>query len=162
MKSRHGGLRLKAISLGWIAALLTGAAILPLAKSAYTLLADTTIERGVITRTTVVISMASGFLAYLVGGYVAARASRSSGGINGAATAVLGAILGLGFASVLSPFRVTFFEDLALLPAEFGPTGGTLAATGLLFCVNLFGGYVGGKLGEPPPEASSIDRRKRT
>ena len=38
---------------------------------------------------------------------------------------------------------------VALPPVGFGMAGAALIAGLVLFLVNLFGGYIGGKLGEP-------------
>jgi hypothetical protein len=41
--------------------------------------------------------------------------------------------------------------EVAVPPSTFGPIGVKWAAGGLvLFLVNLFAGFVGGKVGEPP------------
>ena len=116
----------------------------------YGLVVEPPLERGEFTATVVVISLVSGFLAYLVGGYVAGRSARYSGGLNGAMTAVFGLALGLILASILTVFGVIFPEGVAVPPACFGLIGEPLLAGLILFLVNLFGGYVGGKLGEPP------------
>lgn len=61
-------------------------------------------------------------------------------------TAVLGAILGV----ILAVFGAPLAFGVALPPilVSFSADGG-LAAGLLPFFVDLFGGYVGGKLGEP-------------
>ncbi len=69
----------------------------------------------------------------MVGGYVAARLAVYPGGLNGAMMAVLGATYALG---------------VALPPVIFG-SGVSAAVAGLVpFLVDLFGGFVGGKLGK--------------
>jgi hypothetical protein len=97
----------------------------------------------------VVVSIVSGFLAFLLGGFVAARLSGRAGGRHGALTAVFGAVVGLAVAVLLALFGAVFAEGVALPPASFGLTGAALLAGLVLFLVNLFGGFVGGKLGEP-------------
>ncbi len=97
----------------------------------------------------VVTSLVSGFLAYLAGGFVAGRSAGHSGGLNGAMTAVFGLIVGLVVGIILTVLGVTFAQGVAMPPANFGLAGGVLLAAAVLFLVNLFGGYVGGKLGEP-------------
>ena len=104
---------------------------------------------GEINATVVVSSLVSGFLAYLVGGFVAGRSAGSSGGLNGAMTAVFGLILGLVVGAALAIFGATFAGGVAMPPANFGLAGDVVLIGLLLFLVNLFGGYVGGKLGEP-------------
>jgi hypothetical protein len=145
----EGGVRWRAVLLGWVAAFLAGFAITPLLRALYGLLAEPPVWRGQFDLSIVVVSLLAGFLAYLIGGYVAASQARASGGKNGAMTAVLGLVAGL----VLAASGVVFSAGVALPPAGFGLTGDAMLAGGLLFLANLFGGYVGGKLGEPSPVA---------
>ncbi len=104
---------------------------------------------GEINATVVVSSLISGFLAYLLGGFVAGRSAGSSGGLNGAMTAVFGLMLGLVVGAALAIFGATFAGGVAMPPANFGLARDVVLIGLLLFLVNLFGGYVGGKLGEP-------------
>lgn len=150
--SGAGGIRWRAVSLGWLAAVLAGFAISPLLRNVYGLMSEPPIPRDEFTLAMVTVSLLSGFLAYLVGGYVAAKQARVSGGTNGAMTAVLGLVAGAALAVVLTIFGAVFPEGVALPPAVFGLTGRTLLAGTILFLVNLFGGFVGGKLGEPSPK----------
>lgn len=150
-----GGIRWRAVLLGWVAAFLAGFVVTPLLRALYGLLAEPPVWRGQFALSIVVVSLLAGFLAYLVGGYVAASQARGSGGKNGATTAVLGLVLGLLLAGVLAASGVVFSAGVALPPAGFGLTRDALLAGGLLFLANLFGGYVGGKLGEPTPAAKS-------
>jgi hypothetical protein len=71
-------------------------------------------------------------------------------GLNGAMAAVLGLAVGLVLTTVLAAFGVLFSEGVIVPPAGFGFAGAALLAGLLLFLANLMGGYVGGKLGEPP------------
>jgi hypothetical protein len=71
-------------------------------------------------------------------------------GLNGAMAAVLGLAVGLVLTTVLAAFGVLFSEGVTVPPAGFGFAGAALLAGLLLFLANLMGGYVGGKLGEPP------------
>ncbi len=144
------GVSWRSVALGWVVAVLVGAVVSPTLRTLYGLVVEPPLERGEFTATVVVISLVSGFLAYLVGGYVAGRSARYSGGLNGAMTAVFGLALGLILASVLAVFGVIFPEGVAVPPACFGLIGEALLAGLILFFVNLFGGYVGGKLGESP------------
>ena len=59
--------------MGWAVAVLAGLVISPLLRILYTSLSEPPGERGELTATLVVISLAAGFLSYLIGGYVAAR-----------------------------------------------------------------------------------------
>ncbi len=139
-----------AAALGWIVASAAGVLVSPVVRFLYGLAAQPPAERGEFTATIVAISIVSGFLAYLLGGYVAGKVAGTSGGLNGAMTAVFGLVVGLVLASVLAVFGVLFSEGVAMPPAGFGFAGVALLAGLVLFLVNLMGGYVGGKLGEPP------------
>ena len=70
--SGKGGTRWGAVALGWVLAVLTGIVTGTILRQAYGLLADPLVEGGELTATVVVISVVSGFLSYLVGGYAAA------------------------------------------------------------------------------------------
>ena len=144
-------LRWKSIVAGWLVAAVAGVAISTLLRSLYGVVAPPPIVGKNLTAGLVIVSLTAGFLAYLVGGYVAARISRRSGGLHGAMTAVVGLMVGLGLALVLAVFGVTIVEGVAVPPVGFGLAGRALLAGALpLFLSNLFGGYVGGKLGELP------------
>jgi hypothetical protein len=147
------GTRWGAVALGWMVAALIGVVLSPILRLLYGLVSEPPVPRGDLTTALVVVSLAAGFVSYLVGGYVAAKAARSSGGKHGALTAVFGLISGIVVAVFLSLFGVVFAEGVALPPASFGVGGDylTLAAGLVLFLVNLFGGLIGGRLGEPPP-----------
>ncbi len=147
--SGRKGVNWGSIALGWLVAVLTGAVVSPLLRALYGLVAEPPAERGEFTAAIIVISLVSGFLAYLVGGFVAARSARYSGGLNGAMTAVFGVIVGVVLAAILTVFGMIFTEGVAIPPVSFGLTGAALLAGLILFLTNLFGGYVGGKLGEP-------------
>lgn len=143
------GTRWDAVVFGWALALLTGIATSTILRLLYGLLAEPPVERGEFTAAVVVISLVSGFLSYLIGGYAAARMARRSGGRHGALTAVFGLIVGVVLAIILAFFGAVFAEGVAVPPAAFGPIGAALGAGLILFLINLFGGFVGGKLGEP-------------
>jgi len=148
-ESARKGIRWGSVTLGWLAAVLAGAVSSALLRALYGFMVEPPVERGEFTATIIVISLVSGFLAYLVGGFVAGRSARYSGGLNGAMTAVFGIIVGVILAAVLAIFGVIFAEGVTMPPANFGLVGGTLLASLILFLTNLFGGYLGGKLGEP-------------
>ncbi len=141
----------RSVASGWAVAALAGVVASAILRALDGFVGQPTVERGELTATVVVISLVSGFLAYLVGGYVAGRSARYSGGLNGAMTAGFGLILGVILAAILAVFGVIFPEGVAMPPACFGLMGEALLAGLILFLVNLFGGYVGGTLGEPPP-----------
>ena len=137
--------------MGWLVASVSGLAISPLLLNLYGLAAPPPIVRGDFTAGLVIVSLASGFLAYLVGGFVAARNAGRKGGLHGAMTAVFGLMVGIAIALILAVFGVAFVEGVAVPPAGFGLTGRAILIGALpLFLANLFAGYVGGKLGEPP------------
>ena len=150
MKSRAAGdTRWGAVVLGWLVAVAVGVVISPILRLLYGSFAGPPLARGELTATLVVVSLVSGFLAYLSGGYVAARAAGRAGGMHGALAAVLGMVLGIVLAVVLTISGVTFAEGVALPPATFGLARAALLAGLMQFLANLFGGYVGGMLGEP-------------
>ncbi len=149
---RHAGtgIRWGSVALGWLVAAVVGSLLHLLFSGLYGLVVDRPPAEGAEnTAGFVVVSLISGFLAYLTGGFVAGRSAGYSGGLNGAMTAVFGLILGLVVGAILAVLGVTFAEGVAMPPANFGFAGGVLLAGLVLFSVNLFGGYVGGKLGEP-------------
>ena len=148
--SRGRGVRWGAVALGWSVASAVGVLLSPAFRFLYGSVAGPPAERGEFTATSVAVSLLSGFVAYLLGGYVAGRVAGASGGFNGAMTAVLGLAVGLVLTAVLALFGVLFSEGVTVPPAGFGFAGAALLAGLLLFLANLMGGYVGGKLGEPP------------
>lgn len=143
------GVRWGSVALGWLVAATAGAAIRPLLGALYGSLTALPAEVGAPNATALVLALVSGFLAYLLGGFTAGRSSGHSGALNGAMTAVLGLVLGLAASAVLAPFDAVFAWGVAAPPANFGLGGQALAAGLLLFFSDLFGGYVGGQLGEP-------------
>lgn len=146
-----------AVVLGWAIAVVAGGVISPTTRFLYGLFAGPDVERGELTVALVVVSLVSGFLAYLIGGYVAARVAGRAGGKHGALTAFFGLVVGIVLAVVLALPDVIFAEGVALPPAAFGLANAALLAGLILFLVNLFGGYVGGKLGDPPePETDRV------
>lgn len=135
--------------MGWLVAVLGGVVISLALNLLYELATDFPVERGEFTLSVVVISLVSGFQAYLVAGFVAGRLAQRSGGLNGAMTALFGLITGLILAIVLDTYGVVFPEGVASPPACFGLTTEALLAGLVLFLFNLFGAYLGGQLGEP-------------
>ncbi len=142
-------IRWEAVAVGWLVAVLGGVAISLALNLLYELATDFPVEREKFTLSVVAISLVSGFQAYLVGGYVAGRIARRSAVVNGAMTALVGLITGLTLAIVLDTYGVIFPEGVAAPPACFGLTTEALLAGLVLFLFNLFGGYLGGHLGEP-------------
>ncbi len=149
-----------ALASGWAIAVLAATVTNPILRLLYGLFAEPPAERGELTAAVVVISVVSGFLSYLLGGYVAAKMARHSGGKHGALTAVFGLMVGIILAITLTLFGLVFAKGVAappaglgfadvVPPASFGFAGTALVAGLILFLVNLFGGFVGGKLGEP-------------
>jgi hypothetical protein len=161
-------LQWEAMASGWAMAVLVATLIDPALRFLYGFFVGLPTERGDLDATVVVISVVSGFLSYLVGGYIAARMARRSGGTHGALTAVFGLIIGIILMVILGLFSLVFTEDFpvpprgfgladVVPPASFGFSGAALTAGSVLFLVNLFGGFVGGKLGEPSyPDAKRL------
>ena len=157
----RGGIRWGAVVLGWAVAVVVGILTNIIFHQIYGLLAGPPLEAGELTATVIVISGASGFLSYLAGGYAAAKRARYSGGRHGALTAVFGLIVGVVLALVLVLFGAVLGEGVAEVvvpPASVGPIGAVWAFGAILFLINLFGGLVGGKLGEPShPEVKHLE-----
>ena len=143
------GTRWKAVALGWAVAILTGIVTSSVLRLLYGLLAGPEVERGSFTAAVVVVSLVSGFLSYLMGGYLAAKSARRSGRKHGALAALAGLSAGVILALILTPLGAVFAEGVALPPACFGLKGEAVLAGLALFLTNLFGGIVGGTMGEP-------------
>ncbi len=142
-------IRWESVALGWLVAIPAGLVLGPLLRGAYDALTGSAVTPGKLTPGLVIVSVVSGFLAYLLGGYVAGRFARRAGGLHGAMTAVLGAATG----AVLGALGVAVSGGVlvALFGLGFGEvTASTALALSLAY---LFGGYVGGKLGEPSEPA---------
>ena len=148
----RGGIRWGAVVFGWAVAVVVGILTNIVFRQIYGLLTEPPLDAGELTATLVVISGASGFLSYLVGGYAAAKRAGRSGGRHGALTAVFGLIVGVALTLALVLFGAVLGEGVAEVvvpPASVGPIGAVWAFGAILFLINLFGGLVGGKLGEP-------------
>lgn len=145
-----GTVRWRAIVLGWTVALASGAALNLALAEAYVRATGFLLEREEVSLSVVVVALASGFGAYLTGGWTCARRTRRSGGLHGALAAGVGLVSGLALTAVLSAFGLVFAEGVAMPPSCFGLDGKGLLAGLALFLFNLFGGYLGGLLGEAP------------
>ena len=143
------GIRWGAVGLGCAVAVLAGIVTSASLRWLYGLLAGPEVERGSFTAAVVVVSLVAGFLSYLLGGFVTARAARRSGRKHGALAALAGLGAGVVLALVLTPFGAVFAEGVALPPACFGLEGEAVLAGLALFLTNTFGGFVGGTMGEP-------------
>lgn len=132
-----GSIRWDSVALGWLVALPTGLLLGPLLRVAYDTLTGAAVTPGKFTSGLVIVSVVSGFLAYL------------SGGLHGAMTAIVGAVTG----GVLGAFGVAVSGGIlvALIGLGFGEVTALTALA--VFLAYLFGGYVGGKLGEPSEPA---------
>ena len=137
------------MALGWAVAVVAGIVTSTSLRLLYGILAGPEVERGAFTAAVVVVSLVAGFLSYLLGGFVAARATRCSGRKHGALAAFAGLSAGVVLALILTPFGAVFTEGVALPPACFGLEGEAVLAGLALFLSNLFGGIVGGTMGEP-------------
>lgn len=150
MSTRRERLAWESIALGWLAALAVGAVASLLLWTLYDALVGAPPARGGITASLVAVSLLAGFLAYLAGGYIAGRGARGAGGLYGIMTAFMGLLIGLVLTLVLASSGLIFAWAVAVPPASFGLHRGILPGGAALFVANVFGGYVGGKLGEPP------------
>lgn len=148
-RERPPGIKWGAVALGWVVAIVAGIAINFILRILLRLFVEFPANPTELTVGVIVVSLLSGFLAYLVGGYAAGRSARVSGGLNGAMTAVFGVILGIILAIIFLSFDLVLTGAVALPPVSFGIAGMALIAGLVLFLVNLLGGYIGGKLGEP-------------
>lgn len=149
IQSARDGTRWGAVALGLAVAVLAGIVTSTSLRLLYGLLAGPEVERGAFTAAVVVVSLVAGFLSYLLGGYVAARAARRSGRKHGVLAALAGLSAGVVLALLLTPFGAVFAEGVALPPACFGMEGDAVLAGLVLFLTNSFGGFVGGTMGEP-------------
>jgi hypothetical protein len=143
-------IRWESVALGWLVALTAGLLLGPLSREAYDALTGAVVAPGKLSSGLVIVSVVSGFLAYLFGGYVAGRFARRAGGLHGAMTAVLGAATG----AVLAAFGVAVSGGILVASIDLGFGEVTAAAASAMFLAYLFGGYVGGKLGEPSRPAT--------
>lgn len=114
MSGGASGIRWRAVTWGWAAAVFAGLAMTPFFRSLYALLSEPPVERDRFTASITVVSAVSGFLAYLIGGYVTARMARSAGAKNGAMTVVLGLVVGTVLAMILALFGTVSPEGVAL------------------------------------------------
>jgi hypothetical protein len=144
-----GEIRWEGVALGWLAAIPAGLLLSPLLREAYDGLTGAPVMPGKLTSGLVIVSLVSGFLAYLFGGYVAGKFARQVGGLHGAIAAILGATTG----AVLATFGVAVSGGIlvTLIGVGFGEVTASTALA--LFLAYLFGGYIGGKLGEPSEPA---------
>jgi len=150
--SAGGTIRWEGVALGWLVAIPAGLLFSPLLRGAYDALTGASVMPGKFTSGLVIVSLVSGFLAYLFGGYVAGKFARRAGGLHGAMTAVLGAATG----AILGAFGIAVSGGILVTLIGLG-FGEVTASTALaLFLAYLFGGYIGGKLGEPSEPAVKL------
>lgn len=142
-----GGIRWWAVLLGWVSAVLAGLIITPVLGVAYRRLFGTWSEG--VTVPAVAVALASAFLAYLVGGFVAAKLARYSGGLNGAMTAVIGFVTGATLAAVYAFVGAEPPGTSLATPRDLASSTGLLVVGAALLAVTLAGGYVGGRWGRP-------------
>lgn len=146
MRAKSAGLKWAAVCLGWVVSIVASAVfggVLGLIASAFSG------SPGVLsTVAATAASLLAGFLAFLAGGFFAARSAGTSGGLNGAMIAVLALIMGLLPSVTFTIFSGLSGATLAVPQMSFGAAGGSLLAALILFLVNLLGGYLGGRLVE--------------
>ena len=142
-------IRWEGVALGWLVAIPAGLLLGPLLREAYDALTGVSILPGKLTLGLVIVSLVSGFFAYLFGGYIAGKFARRAGGLHG----VMTAILGVAASAILGTFGVAVSGGILVTLIGLG-FGEVTASTALaLFVAYLFGGYIGGKLGEPSEPA---------
>jgi hypothetical protein len=150
-RARAGGIRWGAVALGWLVAVLAGIALGIVLSLLFGLAAGGEGTAAELTVGALLVSLLSGFLAYLVGGFVAGRRARVSGGLNGVMTAVFGLVVGIVLALLLVILLALSSGggDFPTGPIGFGEAGAGFLTGLLSFAANLLGGYLGGKLGAP-------------
>lgn len=160
-RAKERGVNRGAVESGWVVAVAAGILIGAASRGTYGLVAGLPVERGEVVAAAVITSLLTGSLSYLAGGYAAGRMAGAPGGVNGAMTAVFGLALGIVLGLVLAGLGLIAFggDGLPAAPVGFGGiAGGAFLAGLVLFLANLFGGYVGGKLGEPSRPAARCTR----
>jgi hypothetical protein len=143
--SASGNIRWEGVALGWLVALPAGLLLGPLLRAAYDAMTGSVVTPEKLTSGLVIISIVSGFLAYLFGGFVAGKLARRAGGLHGAVTAIVGAAAG----AVLGGLGIAVSGGILVALPDLGFGKVTVSAALALFLAYVFGGYVGGKLGEP-------------
>lgn len=149
-RAREQGIQWPAVILGWVAAIVAGLVIGLVLRGIYALIATAPVDPTQAGAAALILSLLTGFLGYLVGGYVAGRMARTAGGLNGAMTAVFGLIVGIVVAVIWVFLAVLFTGgEVPRAPIGLGAAGGAFLAGLFLFLANLLGGYLGGKWGQP-------------
>jgi hypothetical protein len=147
--SAGGNIRWEGVALGWLVAFPAGLLLGPLLRAAYDAMTGSVVTPEKFTSGLAIVSLVSGFLAYLFGGYVAGRFARRAGGLHGAITAILGAVA----SAVLGAFGIVVPGVILVALIGLGFDGVKASTALALFLAYLFGGYIGGKLGEPSKPA---------
>jgi hypothetical protein len=147
--SAGGNIRWEGIALGWLVAFPAGLLLGPLLRAAYEATTGSVVTPERFTSGLVIVSLVSGFLAYLFGGYVAGRFARKAGGLHGVITATVGVVTG----AVLGAFGIVVSGGIFVALIGLGFDEVTASTVLALFLAYLFGGYIGGKLGEPSKPA---------
>lgn len=145
----------RAVVLGWAVAIAAGIALNLVFEVAHVFLfGGEALNAASLTTGVVAISLVSGFLAHFMGGYVAGRRARTSGGLHGAMVAILGFVFVVVAVAVVSAILlatagIVVVEGGIPLPSvTLGFAGGALLASLALLAFNLLGGFLGGALGE--------------
>ncbi len=115
-RERPPGIKWGAVALGWVVAVVAGIVINFVLRIIFGLFVEFPPSPTELTVGVIVVSLLSGFLAYLVGGYAAGRSAGVSGGLNGAMTAVFGLILGIILAVIFLFFDHVLTGAVALPP----------------------------------------------
>ncbi|HET7478430.1 MAG TPA: hypothetical protein VFJ72_02815 [Rubrobacteraceae bacterium] len=140
-----GSIRWRGVGAGALAAALTVFLLSPMVRGLYDILTGSLAPMGKLTSGLIVVALVSGFLAYLFGGFVAGRLARGAGGANGAMTAVMGTAVG----ALLGAVGIAVSGNVWVAIMNLGSAGLAVLIGLLLLLIDLFGGYIGGKLGEP-------------
>jgi hypothetical protein len=97
-----GNIRWEGVALGWLVALPAGLLLGPLLRAAYDAMTGSVVTPEKFTSGLVIVSLVSGFLAYLFGGYVAGKFALRAGGLHVA-------LIRLGFDGVTASTTLALF-----------------------------------------------------
>ncbi len=155
--NRLNAVRWPAVAIGWVAAVVSSI-IIALILGAIFGVADPATGTGAAAGG-ILISLITGFLAYGIGGYVAARRAGADGPLNGAMVAVFGIIAAIVLAIILAVLGVVaglIFSGGQLSGLQgvsfaegFGLASGGILTAIIVLIANILGGYVGGRIGGP-------------
>ena len=153
---RVADIRWRAVAIGWVVAVVAGLVIGLILRGLFGLDTGPATGTGGVTVGGGIIALITGFLAYVAGGYVAGRQAQVAGPLNGAMTAVFGIVVGIVLAVILAILGLLVMlisgggdAQFPSAAAVFDFAGGGILFGLILLVVNIAGGYLGGRLGEP-------------